>query len=227
MKTNTSLWKRFSSRGWKGPRENSVGANWQTSKHADKSGTERPRSLRRTVLLSTTLWPSPFDLSIRPPLSSPPSSSRDRKKISPVNQLFSSYSFVAVLRGSVARTKSHHNQTERNRVTTKGNTAPSSSCLYGRICGNRTCYERFVCWVENRKRNGISVSGCWCSIHQNRSNLVVVVHGMGENSEDRNAFVWYVWKRTWKPTSLYLIMKISFSNARREGRQENRRNFGC
>lgn len=74
LKTNTSLRENgfLPKDGERSPRENSVGANWRTSKPADKSGTERPRFLRRTVLLSTTLCSHPpLPLSIfrldRPP----------------------------------------------------------------------------------------------------------------------------------------------------------------
>lgn len=198
MKTNTSLRKRFSSRGWSGPRENSVGANWRTSKPADKSGTERPRFLRRTVLLSTTLCLpllSIFRLDRHGPPPAAAETSRDCKKISPVNQLFSSFLLVccppAVLCDSLGMgPKSHHitklNVTKlRRRETTVSplalvvyrgtNIRAAFQCMGGRICRNRACYERFVCcWNRKRIWNGISVSAS-CLIHQNRSNLLVVV----------------------------------------------------
>lgn len=91
--------------------------------------------------------------------------------------------------------------TERNEVTTEGRHGPLLlllfiagqvhaqrifECVYGRICRNRAYYERFVCcWNRKRIWNGISVSAS-CLIHQNRSNLVVVVvvviHGLSVRS---------------------------------------------
>lgn len=137
LKTNTSLRENgfLPKDGERSPRENSVGANWRTSKPADKSGTERPRFLRQTVLLSTTLCshppPPPFDLSIRPP--SRRGDVPRLQKDFPGKSAFPLFS-PRLLPARVIRPgpKSHHNQTERNEVTTttEGRTPPScSSCL--------------------------------------------------------------------------------------------------
>lgn len=167
LKTNTSLRENgfLPKDGERSPRENSVGANWRTSKPADKSGTERPRFLRQTVLLSTTLCSHP-----PPPLSifrldRPPAAetSRDCKKISPVNQLFPSFLLVCcppVLYGRDRKatiTKPNVTKLRRRRkgehpplallVYRRANIRAPYIRMYGRICRNRVYYQRFVCFV--------------------------------------------------------------------------------
>lgn len=208
LKTNTSLRENgfLPKDGERSPRENSVGANWRTSKPADKSGTERPRFLRQTVLLSTTLYSHP-----PPPLSifrldRPPAAetSRDCKKISPVNQLFPSFLLVCcppVLYGRDRKatiTKPNVTKLRRRRkgehpplallVYRRANIRAPYIRMYGRICRNRARVLPTICvFCRNRKDmgSGISVSGS-CLIRQNRSNLlvVVVVIHCGEDFQD-------------------------------------------
>lgn len=142
---------------------------------------------------------SPPPLSIfrldRPPAAE---TSRDCKKISPVNQLFPSFLLVCcppVLYGRDRKatiTKPNVTKLRRRRkgehpplallVYRRANIRAPYIRMYGRICRNRVYYQRFVCFVgiERIWGSGISVSGS-CLIRQNRSNLlvvvVVVIHG--------------------------------------------------
>lgn len=154
-------------------------------------------------LCAPILPPLPFDLSIRPP-SCRGETSRDCKKISPVNQLFPSFLLVCcppVLYGRDRKatiTKPNVTKLRRRRkgehpplallVYRRANIRAPYIRMYGRICRNRARVLPTICvFCRNRKDmgSGISVSGS-CLIRQNRSNLlvVVVVIHCGEDFQD-------------------------------------------